>query len=410
MSLGVYWDREEIGRLEPLEEHTRDYAFSYTARTRPISLSLPTSEKSFSSARSRPFFEALLPEGLVREQIANQLKLASSDSYGLLAELGRDCAGALQILEAKRMSETPSALWLSAEDLDALIEELPRHPLGMHDQDQRLRLSLAGVQNKAVLVRDSAGTFGKPLDGMPSSHILKPEPPGGGYPGLATNEYFCMRLAERCGLSAAQVELKALAGLPCLIVRRFDRELSSFPPTRIHQEDLCQALGLTPDFKYQKQGWRLPSYLALSELLDEHSPSPGLDRLAGAQMAVFHFLVGNADAHAKNISLVYSADGVRLAPLYDVVCTAAYAELDRELALSIGDELDPEALTSIHWSDLAEDFSLNPKAFERSRVELARRVSEQAALLRDEALESKWYHACIESILKVIEARIPRLA
>jgi serine/threonine-protein kinase HipA len=255
----------------------------------------------------------------VREQIANQLKLAASDSYGLLAEIGRDCAGALQILEAKRVSETPSVLWLDDEGLDALIDELPRHPLGMDAQDQRLRLSLAGVQNKAVLVRDSAGKFGKPLNGLPSSHILKPEPPGEDYPGLAANEYFCMRLAKRCGLSAAQVELKAVAGRPCLIVQRFDRELSSFPPNRIHQEDLCQALGLTPDFKYQKEGWRLPSYLALSELLDEHSPSPGLDRLAGAQTAVFHFLVGNADAHAKNISLMHYADGARLAPLYDVV-------------------------------------------------------------------------------------------
>jgi serine/threonine-protein kinase HipA len=196
VSLGVYWDREEIGRLDLLEERARDYSFSYTSQRRPISLSLPTSEKSFSSARSRPFFEALLPEGLVREQIANQLKLATSDSYGLLAELGRDCAGALQILEAKRMSETPSVLWLDDQELGALIEELPRHPLGMHEQDQRLRLSLAGVQNKAVLLRDSAGIFGKPLDGMPSSHILKPEPAGGDYPGLATNEYFCMRLAE----------------------------------------------------------------------------------------------------------------------------------------------------------------------------------------------------------------------
>lgn len=410
MSLGVYWDGEEVGRLEPLEERTRDYSFSYTSQRRPISVSLPTSEKSFSLARSRPFFEALLPEGRVREQVANQLKLAVSDSYGLLAGLGRDCAGALQILEEKHMSETPSVLWLDADELDTLIEELPRHPLGMDVQDERLRLSLAGVQNKAVLVRDSAGTFGRPLNGMPSSHILKPEPPGDDYPGLATNEYFCMRLAERCGLSAAHVELKAVAGRPCLIVQRFDRELSSYPAKRIHQEDLCQALGLTPDFKYQKEGWRLPSYRALSELLDEHSPSPGLDRLAGAQTAVFHFLVGNADAHAKNVSLMHHDDGARLAPLYDVVCTAAYADLDRELALSIGDELDPEAITSIHWSDLAQDFSLNPKAFVRTRLELARQVSEQAALLRNEALENEWHHPCIESVLKVIEARISRLA
>ena len=100
------------------------------------------------------------------------------------------------------------------------------------------------------------------------------------------------------------------------------------PNRRMHQEDLCQALGLTPDFKYQKEGWRLPSFRALAELLEVNSLWPGLDRLAGAQAAVFHFLMGNADAHAKNISLLHVRDGMRLAPLYDVVSTAVYPSLD----------------------------------------------------------------------------------
>jgi serine/threonine-protein kinase HipA len=410
MSLGVYWHRDEIGKLQRVDERSREYYFQYTNPPRAISLSLPISEEPFTPEQTRPFFEALLPEGRVREQIAGQLKLAASDSYGLLSELGRDCAGALQILDAKRMSETPSVCWLDKDELDVLIEDLPHHPLGIRAQDERLRLSLAGVQNKAVLLGDDAGVFGKPLDGMPSTHILKPEPPGGDYPGLATNEYFCMRLAARCGLSAAEVQLIEVAGRPCLVVQRFDRELSSFPPARVHQEDLCQALGLTPDFKYQKEGWRLPSYAALAGLLDEHSPSPGLDRLAGAQAAVFHYLLGNADAHAKNISLIHGGDGLHLAPLYDVVCTAAYPELDAHLALSIGDELDPDSITSIHFAGLADDFSLNATAFERARRDLSERVAIQAQFLRDEALEEGWHDPCIERILDVVASRVPRVA
>jgi serine/threonine-protein kinase HipA len=409
MSLGVYWNGREVGKLQRVDERSREYYFQYASPPRSISLSLPISEEPFTPAQSRPFFEALLPEGAVREQIASQLKLAASDSYGLLSELGRDCAGALQIAEAKRMSETPSVLWLAQDELDALIEELPRHPLGLHAEDEHLRLSLAGVQNKAVLLRDDAGVFGKPLDGMPSTHILKPEPRADSYPGLATNEYFCMRLAARCGLSAAGVQLIEVAGRPCLVVQRFDRELSSIPPTRVHQEDLCQALGVTPDFKYQKEGWQLPSYAALASLLDEHSPSPGLDRLAGARAAVFHYLVGNADAHAKNISLIHGVDGVHLAPLYDVVCTAAYPELDRQLALSIGDELDPDSITSIHFADLAHDFSLNATGFERARRDLSERVAIQAPLLRDEALEDGWHDPCIERILDVVASRVSRV-
>ncbi len=297
------------------------------------------------------------------------------------------------------ISEPPSIQWLDDHELDALVEELPQHPLGMHAGDQHLRLSLAGVQRKAVLVRDSSGRFGKPLDGMPSSHILKPELADSAYPGLASNEYFCMRLAARCGLSSAIVELITAAGRPCLVVERFDREILTWPPRRVHQEDLCQALGLTPDFKYQKAGWQLPSYRALADLLDQHSSWPGLDRLASAQAAVFHFLLGNADAHAKNISLLHVRDGVRLAPLYDVVSTASYPELSTELALSIGDELDPDAITSIHWSDLADDFGLNAGAFERVRRELGDTVATEAPRLHHEARTQGWHHQCIDAIL-----------
>ncbi len=405
MMLGVYWDRREVGRLQRVFEHSREYSFSYTDRSRAISLSLPTSRESFKPAETRPFFEALLPEGAIRDQLAGQLKIAAGDSFSLLGEIGRDCAGALQIVEAGRMSENPSVAWLDAEELDRLIVELPRHPLGLHAGDQRLRLSLAGVQEKAVLVCDNESRFGKPLEGMPSTHILKPEPADGDYPGLAANEHFCMLLAGRCGLSAATVALQGIAGRPCLVVERFDRDLSGWPPRRIHQEDLCQALGLTPDFKYQREGWRLPSYLALAALLNEHSSAPGVDRLAGALGAVFQFLIGNADAHAKNISLLHGDDDVRLAPLYDVVCTAAYPELNSELALGVGDELDPMKLTPLHWSDLAEDFGLSANAFVHARMQLAERVSAQAPLLRDQARCERWDHACLDRILEVIAAR-----
>lgn len=410
MKLGVYWDGREVGQLQRFDERSREYVFAYTPQaSRPISLSLPLRQESFDSAASRPFFEALLPEGAIRDQIAGQLKLAASDSFGLLAELGRDCAGALQIAESSRMSQTPSVQWLEDRELDALVEQIPTHPLGIQRDDEHLRLSLAGVQRKAVLVREQSGRFGRPLDGMPSTHILKPELQDNGYPGLATNECFCMRLAMRCGLSSASVELLTLAGRPCLVVERFDRRISSWPPRRLHQEDLCQALGLTPDFKYQHEGWRLPSYQGLAEMLSAHSLEPGVDRLAGAQAAVFHFLVGNADAHAKNVSLLHHAGGVRLAPLYDVVSTAAYPELSTELALSIGDELDPDKISSIHWSDLAEDFGLNVNAFARTRRQLAQRVATEAARLRDQARVEGWHQPCIESILGVITERSRRI-
>jgi serine/threonine-protein kinase HipA len=410
MSLSVHWDDKEIGRLDRVSDRAREYSFRYTGASRPISLALPLRSESFSPAESRPFFEALLPEGEARERIAAQLRLAASDSYSLLAALGGDCAGALQILDAESLPTSPNVEWLDASGLDALIEELPRHPLGIAAGDRRLRLSLAGVQHKAVLLRDDYGRFGKPLEGMPSSHILKPELPASEYPGLACNEFFCMLLAASCGLAVARVELIAAAGRPCLVVTRFDRSADGSPPSRLHQEDLCQALGLTPDFKYQQAGWSLPSYTGLARLLDEHSLAPGLDRLAAAKAALFNFLIGNADAHAKNFSLLHLDRGVRLAPLYDLVSTAAYSELSTELSLSIGDELDPDAISHVHWLDLTHDLGLQPAAFERERSRLAERIVTEASALRRQALHEGWHHDCIDATLEVIAARSPRVA
>lgn len=409
MSLGVYWDGTEIGRLERVDERSREYSFTYSTLERPISLSLPTDRSSFTPSESRPFFEGLLPEGAIREEIASQLRLAASDSYGLLEAIGWDCAGALQIITGEQLSEQAEVLWLDDEELDRLVEELPRRPLGMRAAEERLRLSLAGVQRKAVLVGNGHGRFGEPLGGIPSTHILKPEALDGEYPGLPVNEYFSMTLARRCGLEVANVELIVAARRPCLVVERFDRDRSKDPARRLHQEDLCQALGITPDFKYQQPGWRVPSYASLAELLDEHSLRPGVDRLAVGRAAIFNFLLANADGHARNFSLLHEHGGVRLAPLYDIVCTGAYPDLNPELALGIGDELDPRKIGAAQWSDLAYDLRLRPRAFEQLRADLAVAVRTQASALREQAKQEGWHHSTIDAVLMQIETRSKQL-
>lgn len=409
MSLGVYWEKERIGELALAGERMREYQFGYLQTDRAISLSLPIQTEPFTPGRSRPFFEALLPEGTVREQIAASLKLATSDSYGLLADLGRDCAGALQIMETRRLSDVPDVRWLDAGQFDALIHDLPQRPLGVAPGDARLRLSLAGVQRKAVLVRDRDGAFGEPLNGMPTTHILKPQPAADGYPDIAVNEHFCMRLAASCGLTVASVELVTADGRPCLVVERYDRDLGATPVRRLHQEDLCQALGLTPDFKYQRPDWAIPSYAALARLLDEHSLSPGRDRLAVAQAAIFNFLIANADAHAKNIAMLHEPGGIRVAPMYDLVSTGVYPDLDTDLALSIGDTFDPAAIGIAQWSDLADDLGLNLRAFERLRGRLAELVPSRAAQLIDQAHAEKWHSPTLDQITTLIAIRATQL-
>jgi serine/threonine-protein kinase HipA len=306
------------------------------------------------------------------------------------------------------MSEPPDVQWLTEDEVDDLIAQLPSHPLGIRADDRRVRLSLAGVQRKAVLVRNASGDFGVPLHGMPTTHLLKPDRSDSEYAAIAVNEFFCMRLAARCGFAAARVELEAYAGRPCLIVERFDRDLSQTPVRRRHQEDLCQALGLTPDFKYQHPGWRLPSFAGLAELLDAHGTRPGADRLAAADAAVFNYLVGNADAHAKNLSLLHEPGGVQLAPLYDVVSTAVYPDLNRELAMGIGDAFDPDTVGLAEWGDLAVDLRLRPGAFTGRRARMVETVVAQAAALRDEARHHGWHDEIVDGIVAVIGERAER--
>jgi serine/threonine-protein kinase HipA len=218
-----------------------------------------------------------------------------------------------------------------------------------------------------------------------------------------------MRLAERCGLTVARVELITADTRPCLVVERYDRDTRTAPTRRRHQEDLCQALGLTPDFKYQQPDWAIPSYAALAQLLDEHSLQPGADRLAVAQAAIFNFLIANADAHAKNIALLHEEGGIRLAPMYDVLSTGVYPDLNADLALGIGDAFDPAEIGVARWSDLAYDLRLNPRAFERLRRQLAELVPARAEQLSQEAHAERWHRSSLDEIVKLTDRRAEQL-
>lgn len=241
--LYVTWDKRPVGTLDRTgDTYGYDYTFTYDRTAdRAVSVALPIREAPYPNAQTRPFFDALLPEGALRESLAVQFRLPLNDAFGLLDKLGRDCAGALQIAAAIRPSETPVVDWLDAESLAAEIRELPRRPLGM-PPGTRTRLSLAGVQRKAVLVRGVDGRFGLPVHGAPTTHLVKPEPVDGEPARIAVNEFFCMRLAAAVGLPVAGVELMTVADQRCLVVERFDRDRAAHPVRRLHQEDLCQAM------------------------------------------------------------------------------------------------------------------------------------------------------------------------
>ena len=321
----------------------------------PLSRSLPLQPEAFSAKKTRPFFAGLLPEEEPRKIVAKVLGISAANDFAMLERIGGECAGAVQLLPAERDVTAPAALLpreLSAPELAQIVAELPRRPL-LAGRDG-LRLSLAGAQDKLpVLIRD--GRTYLPLDDTPSSHVLKPEPAR--FSGLAANEWFALALARAVGLDAPAAEFRIIGKTPCLLVARYDRRAGADGRIRrIHQEDFCQALGFPPERKYQAENG--PTLRHCFELLRTWSTVPARDVPAFIDGLIFNVLIGNADAHAKNFSLLYVDGERRLAPFYDLVTTLAWPELTAKPAMKIGHADSIDVFEPAEWKFLARETGL----------------------------------------------------
>ncbi len=302
-------------------QYTDDARTQFGLGTPLLSLNLPVVDQPYPNARTRAFLDGLLPEGETRATIAAEFDLVANDTFGLLRELGRDCAGALIVLPDESsppaQATTSTATPLSDTELDELVRGLRSRPLGVSG---RVRLSLAGIQDKLLLTKMPDGSWGRPVDNTPSTHILKP--PHATYRNTVENEAFCMRVAKYAGLPVAEVEVIQVEGRKLIVIERFDRTVDAQRiVTRVHQEDLCQALGILPKNKYQEDGG--PSLRKVAAVLMSATERSSLEALLRA--VTFNVALGNADAHGKNFSLLHLQDlSLRLAPLYDLMSTLAY--------------------------------------------------------------------------------------
>ena len=325
------------------------------------------------------FFAGILPEESKREIIARNLGISARNDYAMLERIGGECAGAVTFIpEGQALPERDySYRKLSAQELAAILKELPKRPLLAGEEG--IRLSLAGAQDK-VAVRIEGGEVCLPLGGAPSTHILKPAVER--FEGVVFVEALCMKLAAAAGLPAAAVETRTVDGIDYLLVTRYDRIHRTVPGgepvlERLHQEDFCQAQGIAPEYKYQKEGG--PSLKQCFALLREVSSAPVIDLARLLEAVIYNYLIGNNDAHGKNFSLLYRGAGtenleIRLAPLYDLVSTVYYPELSRDMAMKIGGEYLSEKVTLKNFEQLAEEAGLG-KPLVRGRVpELAERV------------------------------------
>lgn len=369
--LTVWWDGVRVGALELNQygEPEFSYAESWLAQAdpRPISTALPIRPEPFDRRATLPFFEGLLPEASQRTAVAQALGISERNEFRLLEALGGEVAGALEIWPddtpppsgVKAASNAP----LSDEDLAALIERLPTRPM-LAGGDAGLRLSLAGAQAKLPVVLVD-GKVALPTAGQPTTHILKPQIAR--FDGTAENEALCMTLAQKIGLDVASVQYRAIGETRFVLIERYDRvHAEDGTIERLHQEDFCQALGLTSAQKYAADGG--PVFRDCFDLVRRATTRPAAETLKLLDAAIFNAIIGNADAHAKNFSLLYKPGSAELAPLYDLLSTVAYPDLSQRYAMKIAKRRTLEEIYPADWSNFAEDIGMRAP-FVRRRVE-----------------------------------------
>lgn len=409
----IYWDGVRVGNLARNGEGTMLFRYDdewlADPAFRSISASLPRQEGAFTRAQTRPFFAGLLPDEGQREAAARAAGVSRQNDYALLDALGGDVAGALVILPEAEAVPAPSAAAPEALDQDALaalLEELPRRPFLVGDEG--IRMSLAGAQPKLpVILVDGAPAL--PPPGQPTTHIVKPAIAR--FENSVETEAFAMRLAAAVDLDVARVEPRRAGAIAYLLVERFDRRLEGGIIRRIHQEDFCQALGIAPENKYAIEGG--PGFAACFDLVRRTCTTPARDLLRLLDAAIFNAVIGNADAHGKNFSLLYADDegdaATHLAPLYDLMVTAYYPEVATRFAMPIGRANQLENLDADAWARFAADMQLGVPFVRRRVYTLAGRIRDAApaaaAALAAEGCEA----SVLDRLAALVAARADRI-
>jgi serine/threonine-protein kinase HipA len=404
--LQVYLFDHSVGTLT---QDRGKLSFSYneqwlkSASPQPLSGSLPLQAKAFEDTECRPFFSGLLPEGELRRLLARQFQLSDGNSFGLLNEIGGECAGAVTFLEpgqTPRLESTTTVHWLNEDELVKILNDLPRRP--MLAGDDGLRLSLAGAQDKLPVVVDQ-NRIGLAMNGTPSTHILKS--------AIATlddsvvNEHFCLKLAAALKLATAHSLIKTAGNHRFLLVERYDRTRGKKGYSeRVHQEDFCQATGRASETKYQHEGG--PDLHDCFELIRAETRPSAPSILKFLDAIIFNALVGNHDAHAKNFSLLYGSRGTAMAPLYDIVSTAVYPELTNKMAMKIGSQYTFKGVMPRHWEQLASSNGLAvPQVLKRLSA-LATQLPKVADKVYSQSNDLDFLkHPVAERIVELINSR-----
>ena len=396
---------ELIGHLR--EDDGGVMAFGYSrlwlARTDaiPLAPNLPLDEQWHAGEFVAAYFDNLLPEGGVRDFAARALHVSPGNVFALLERFGGDTAGALALLPQGQLpSPKPRYLPMTHEAVHKCFASSRGIPLNLAGGEARI--ALAGAQDKMAVFIAPTGALAIPLGDAPSSHIIKPSMDHRAYlPQTAINEALVMSLAAAIGLDVAPV--RYAPDLDAVVIARYDRQWVGSHLQRLHQNDLCQTLGIEPGRKYESEGG--PTLAMCCSAVMQHSSKPALDKKRMLEWAVFNVAVGNMDSHAKNLSLLTMGGHTRLAPFYDLVCTTVYKHLSRRFAFKIGGENRPGWMMGRHWDRLAAELEVKPQLLRTIRLDICLRIERELPKVAG-ALRAQVAHP--EGLAMMVEAEIRR--
>jgi serine/threonine-protein kinase HipA len=408
-------DQREMGRF--VRDNRGRVTFAYDERWRdaddayPLSLSMPLALKEHGHAKTDPFLWGLLPDNeKVLDTWGKKFHVSARNAFGLIANVGEDCAGAVQFVRPERVATIlgkaqPEIQWLTVAEVAQRLRSLREDHVAWRSPRDTGQFSLAGAQPKTALLLEK-GRWAVPSGRVPTTHILKP--PTEEFDGHAENEHFCLELGRAVGLPVANSQIMHFQGEIAIVLERFDRVQVNNVWRRVHQEDTCQALSVPPTLKYQNEGG--PGIRDIAELLKQSSSNVQDDVRTFLDSVYFNWLIAGTDAHAKNYALLIASGGrVRLAPLYDIASILPYEDIDIErakLAMKIGNEYKLRNIGLYNWRKLANELRIEPEAM-ISRIDgiaqqLLDQIPEVGARMRKEGLK----HAIIDRLSKDLAKRI----
>jgi serine/threonine-protein kinase HipA len=384
---------DKVGEVRLARGGRLCFTYEDAWRTRPgavpLSLSMPLAAKEHGHGVIDAFLWGLLPDNAaVLRRWGARFQVSARNAYALIAHVGEDCAGAVRFVRPERLVEArtpPTGMeveWLEEADVASRLRTLRADRAAWRTPADTGQFSLAGAQAKtALLCLD--GRWGVPCGWTPTTHILKPR--SDEFEGHVENEHLCLALARALGLPAAGSEVLWFEDQPATVVERYDRLptaslaaaavdagdgeraatltalATTQPILRVHQEDLCQALGLPPTTKYQAEGGPTPA--SVTDLLRSSSSRSLDDVCTFVDALAFNWLIGGTDGHAKNYSLLHAGAGrVRLAPLYDLGSALPYFGMEErglKLAMKVGGEYRLPNIDGRRWRKLAEELALD---------------------------------------------------